>query len=82
VAKPILVIYYCIEGIDTHLIVQNLKHILEVSKNILKDEYYVFALPTTKDSYINVFYDKDFDEIEYDKLKEEIFKQINKLKDE
>jgi len=78
-AKPILVAHYCISGISDDLIVKNLKHIAEICKRVTEDTYYVFALPTTKDSYIQVFYDKDFIDIKYNELSDKLLTQINKI---
>jgi hypothetical protein len=75
--KPILVIYYSIAGLSKEVIVKNLKHIKEIAKKI--EEYYVFALPTQKDSRIEVFYEKDFDEVSFKELEEKVLKEIENL---
>lgn len=72
-----MVVHYCIEGISTELVVKNLKEIKNVCKGI--DDYYIFVLPTTKDSFVEVFYEKDFNEISYKELSEKIMLEIEKL---
>jgi len=73
--KPVLVVYYSITGLHKELIVKNLKHIKEVAKKI--NEYYVFALPTEGESRIEVFYEKDFEEVSYKELEEKLLKEID-----
>jgi len=77
-AKPVLAVHYCIEGIPLDVIVKNLKEIKDVAKTIT--DYYVFVLPTTKDSYVEVFQDKDFDEVRYDELSKRLMDEVKKLK--
>ena len=72
-AKPILVINYCIEGMPMTLAVRNLRELQKVvSESDTQDEYYTFLLPVTADSNIQVFYDKDFKETQYKELKDMI----------
>lgn len=75
--KPVLVVYYSIEGLSSEVIVKNLKHIKEISKKI--EDYYVFALPTRNESRIEVFYEKDFEETSFKELEEKILKEIENL---
>jgi len=76
--KPVLAVHYCIEGIPMDIIVKNLKGIKEVA--MTATDYYVFVLPTTKDSYVEVFYDKDFDEVKYEELSVRLMDEVQKLK--
>lgn len=77
-AKPILVVYLCIEGLSMENIVRNQKHATEVCKRVVvDDDYYVFVLPTTNDSHIEVFYEKDIDDISYKELEDKINKALN-----
>jgi hypothetical protein len=69
-AKPILVINYCIEGLSQSMAVRNLRDLQNViSESSANDEYYVFLLPVKEDSNIQVFYEKDFEETSYAELK-------------
>lgn len=69
-AKPILVINYCIDGMPMRLAVRNLHELQKVvSESNANDEYYTFLLPVTSDSNIQVFYDKDLKETQYEELK-------------
>lgn len=72
--KPILVVYYSIEGLSKDFIIKN---ITEISKKI--EDYHVFCLPTKNESTIEVFYDKDIDEKSFEELKEKILKDIKNL---
>jgi hypothetical protein len=70
-AKPILVINYCVEGMSMDIIIKNLNELQRVvNESNANDEYYTFLLPVTMDSNIQVFYDKDFEEIHYQELKD------------
>lgn len=80
--KPILAIYYCIDGISDEAIVRNLKSITEIAKRTVSEEYYVFALPTKKDSFIQVFYEKDFDTIKYAELSDKLLIEVKKITNE
>jgi hypothetical protein len=72
-AKPVLVINYCIEGLSKSIAVRNLRDLQAViSESNANDDYYVFLLPVTSDSHIQVFYEKDFKEINYQELKKMI----------
>jgi len=75
--KPVIAVHYCIDGIDFDIVIKNLKEIKEVAKNMT--DYYVFVLPTTKDSYIEAFYDKDFNEVKYEELSKQLMEEITKL---
>lgn len=69
-AKPILVINYCIEGLSRNMAVTNLRDLQRViSESSANDDYYVFLLPVRVDSNIQVFYEKDFEEANYLELK-------------
>jgi len=79
-AKPILVVNYCIDGLSQESSVRNLKALQEALKNSeIHDDYFVFMLPVKSDSHVQVFYDKDFDEIKYEDLKEIIIKKMGNL---
>ena len=57
-AKPILVINYCIEGLDWEVIIQNLKALKEViEKSGANEDYYTFVLPVKTDSHVQVFFE-------------------------
>ena len=82
-AKPILVINYCIAGLSQTIAVRNLRDLQQViSESSANDEYYVFLLPVRVDSNIQVFYEKDFEETNYTELKkliEEKFDSFSKI---
>jgi len=79
-AKPILVINYCIDGMPMGLAVKNLHELQKVvSESNANDEYYTFLLPVTADSNIQVFYDKDLKETEYQELKNMIESKMKSL---
>lgn len=62
-AKPILVVNYCVEGLPWEMVINNIKSIQHVIENNgANEEYYSFVLPVKADSNIQVFYDKDLDE--------------------
>jgi hypothetical protein len=76
-AKPILVINYCIDGMPVGIAVKNLRELQDViSESNANDDYYTFLLPVTTDSHIQVFYDKDFKDINYEELKKMIENKI------
>lgn len=80
-AKPILVVNYCIEGLTPAATVNNLKNLQEtLKKTEIHDDYFVFMLPVRTDSHVQVFYDKDFDETSYEELKSVIETKLNDLK--
>ncbi len=82
-AKPLLVINYCIEGIDMRMAVRNLRDLQNsVERSNVNEEFYVFLLPVTTDSFIKVFYDKDFDEIKYEELKKMIEEKMASFDEE
>jgi len=69
-AKPILVINYCVDGMSMDKTMRNLQELQKiVSESNANDEYYTFLLPVTGDSNIQVFYDKDQNEIQYEELR-------------
>jgi hypothetical protein len=69
-AKPILVINYCVDGMSMDKAVRNLRELQKiVSESNANDEYYTFLLPVTVDSNVQVFYDKNQNEIQYEELK-------------
>jgi hypothetical protein len=69
-AKPILVINYCVDGMPMDKAVRNLRELQKiVSESNANDEYYTFLLPVTVDSHVQVFYDKNQNEIQYEELK-------------
>jgi hypothetical protein len=77
-AKPILVINYCIAGLSQSIAVRNLRDLQNViGESSANDEYYVFLLPVKEDSNIQVFYEKDFAETSYDELKKLIEDKFN-----
>lgn len=72
-AKPILVINYCIDGMSMSMAVKNLHELQKVvSESNANDEYFTFLLPVRSDSNIQVFYDKDLNDIKYEELKQMI----------
>jgi len=80
-AKPILVVNYCIDGLSQEQVVRNFKELRNVVENSgINDDYFTFFLPVKTDSHIQVFYEKDFDEVKYDELKEMIKQKFEELK--
>jgi hypothetical protein len=76
-AKPILVVNYCIDGLSQEQIVKNFRDLRSsVEGSKIADEYYTFFLPVKTDSHIQVFYEKDLDDIGYDELKRLIEEKI------
>lgn len=62
-AKPILVVNYCVEGLPWEMVINNIKSIQNVIENSgANEDYYTFVLPVKGDSHVQVFYDKDLDE--------------------
>lgn len=79
-AKPILVINYCVDGLTTERMVRNIKELQETLRNTeIHEHYFVFMLPVKSDSHVQVFYDKDFNETQYEELKDMITKKIEGL---
>jgi hypothetical protein len=82
-AKPILVVNYCIEGLTQEQIVRNFKELRSVVEGSkINDDYFTFFLPVKSDSHIQVFYEKDFDEIRYEGLKGLIKQKFEELENE
>jgi hypothetical protein len=80
-AKPILVVNYCIDGLSMDQVVRNFKELRNVVENSgINDDYFTFFLPVKTDSHIQVFYEKDFDEEKYEELKEMIKQKFEELK--
>jgi hypothetical protein len=76
-AKPILVINYCIDGMPMSIVTRNLRELQKlVSDSNANEDYYTFLLPVRGDSNIQVFYDKDLNEINYGELKNLIEEKI------
>jgi hypothetical protein len=76
-AKPILVINYCIDGMPMSIVTRNLRELQKlVSDSNASEDYYTFLLPVKTDSNIQVFYDKDLDDIRYEELKNMIEEKI------
>jgi hypothetical protein len=81
-AKPILVINYCIDGMPMSIVTRNLRELQKlVSDSNASEDYYTFLLPVRTDSNIQVFYDKDLDEIHYEELKNMIEEKIKLFED-
>lgn len=69
-AKPIIVINYCVDGMSIDKAIKTHRDLLQLlGESNVSDEYYLFLLPVTADSYVQVFYDKDQNEIRYEELK-------------
>jgi len=80
-AKPILVVNYCIDGLSMEQVVRNFKELRSVvEKSGINEDYFTFFLPVKSDSHIQVFYEKDFDEVKYEDLKEGIKQKFEELK--
>ena len=79
-AKPILVINFCVDGMSVNKAKTKLSELYEfIGGSNINDEYHTFILPVKADSNIQVFYEKDFDEIHYEELKKIIEEKL-KLK--
>ena len=79
-AKPILVVNYCIHGMSKDQIVRNLRELKTVLDNEeIKDQYFVFMLPVMGDSHVQVFYDKDFEKTKYEDLRNRLETKISEL---
>ena len=82
-AKPIMIINYCISGMSRTSAINNLRELQEVLEDSnANDEYFTFILPVNADSHIQVFYEKDYDEIKYNDLKKMVEEKISALKDQ
>lgn len=78
--KPIIVINYCVSGRSRSSSIRDLLELQEVlERSNANDEYYTFLLPINGDSHIQVFYEKDFNEIKYKELKKTIEEKISIL---
>ena len=78
--KPILVVNYHAENLPTEAVVRNIKQLREVLENSgATEEYYAFVLPVSGDSSIQVFYEKDFEEISYEELRQMIQDKLDQL---
>ena len=81
--KPILVVNYCIEGLTKEQVVRNFKELRSVVESTgINEEYYTFFLPVRADSNIQVFYEKNFDEVKYEELKDLIKTKFEELSNE
>jgi hypothetical protein len=80
-AKPILVVNYHVGNLSMKLVIENIRQIREVvEKSGANEEYYTFVLPVTDDSNVQVFYEKDLDEVSYNELKSMIEDKLDGLK--
>lgn len=78
--KPILVVNYHAENLPSEIVVRHHKELRKVlESNGATEEYYTFVLPVSGDSNIQVFYEKDFDEVAYSELKQMIQDKLDKL---
>jgi hypothetical protein len=69
-AKPIFVINYCIDGMSMGRAISNLHELQKViSESNANDDYFTFILPVRAETNVQVFYDKDLNEIRYEELK-------------
>lgn len=77
-AKPVLVVNYCVEGLPMTVAIQNLKSIKEVVEGSgANEDYYTFVLPTREDSKVEVFYDKDLDKSGFNNIRTIIDEKLN-----
>lgn len=80
-AKPILVINVCVDGISRNKAENIIMGVSKViSESNANDDYYTFVLPVHGDSHVQVFYDKDFNKVQYDELKIMIEDKLKSLK--
>ena len=78
--KPILVVNYHVGSLPMELIIENMKQLRDVvERSGANNEYYTFVLPVSGDSNIQVFYEKDIDDISYQELKTMIKRKIDDL---
>ena len=78
--KPILVVNYHVGNLPTRAVVENLKQLRDVvEKSGANEDYYTFILPVSGDSNIQVFYEKDIDDISYEELKTVIKRKMDTL---
>lgn len=84
--KPICVVYYLPDLLTTNGEIKNVGHVNEALKNMFPD-YYVLAVPShqsadgsCEDIRLQVFYEKDFTEIQFQELQTLIINSINDLK--
>ena len=78
--KPILVVNYHVGNLPTHAVVENIKQLRDVvEKSGANEDYYTFILPVSGDSNIQVFYEKDIDDISYEELKTVIKRKMDTL---
>ena len=69
-AKPVLVVNYCVDGLPMTVAVQNLKSIKEVVEGSgANEDYFTFILPVRGDSKVEVFYDKDLDKSGFNNIR-------------
>ena len=61
-AKPILVVNYCVDGLPWEVVIKNIQSLRDVVEGSgANEDYYTFVLPVKADSHVQVFYDKDLD---------------------
>lgn len=78
--KPILVVNYHIGNLSSEIIIENMRQLRDVvERSGANEEYYTFVLPVSGDSNIQVFYEKDIDDISYQELKTIIKRKIDTL---
>lgn len=79
-AKPILVINYSIENLNREQTIENLHSVKKIIQGSgVNEDYYSFVLPTLGESKVEVFYDKDINKIEHEKLVHKIEERLNDL---
>ena len=79
-AKPILVIKLCVGGLPKPKAIEELHKInRSIQDQSIDEEYHVFILPVHGDSDVEVFYEKDFDEVKYEEIKKMIFDKLDSL---
>ena len=81
-AKPILVVNYCVDGLPMSIAVPNLKSIRDVIEGSgANEDYYTFVLPVKGDSHVQVFYDKDLDDNGFFNIRDLIDEKLAELSD-
>ena len=79
-AKPVLVVNYCVEGLPMSVAVQNLKSIKEVVEGSgANEDYYTFILPIRSDSKVEVFYDKDLDKSAFNNIRDIVDEKLEEF---
>ena len=82
-AKPILVVNYCVDGLPWEVVIKNLQSIRDVVESSgANEDYYTFILPVKGDSHVQVFYDKDIEDDAFFNMRDLIDEKLQEFADQ